>query len=126
MDINEELAGLLGLCWHKFIYTGGYGSSPDKMTRQVKKCSKCGKKANIYGDEYPDFTTDSGKIELLRLMEKRADWPEFLWFLWDKEGIQIGVVYKAFISNKGIPHIYITDTTGLLAKVAVEFLRREK
>jgi hypothetical protein len=114
-DINRELAELLGLCWHEF------NDNPEQ-------CSKCGKWFRGYyvDSPNPDFTTDPGKIELLRLMEKRADWPEFLWFLWDKEGIQIGVVYKAFISNKGIPHIYITDTTGRLAQAAVEFLRREK
>jgi hypothetical protein len=119
MDINEELAGLLGLCWHKFIYTGGYGSSPDKMTRQVEKCSKCGKKANIYGDEYPDFTTDSGKIELLRLMEKREDWLEFA-------EVNFVIQYDDYSYKAFIPVSLMTDTTGLLAQAAVEFLRREK
>jgi hypothetical protein len=105
-DINKELAELLGLCWHRNkiqLYSGG----------EIRySCENCGSM-----DYNPDFTTDSGKIELLRLMMKREDWERF----------------KFQIECQGYDHIpgncvklnLILDTTGLLAQAAVEWLRKE-
>jgi len=92
-DINRELAELLGLCWHEPI--------PDI-------CCKCGSREPFN----PDFTTDPGKIELLRLMMKRDDWPKFAHY--------VGTHNGAF------PLDLITDTTGRLAQAAVEWLRKER
>jgi hypothetical protein len=101
MDINKELAGLLGLCWHKWEYGLDY-------------CIRC--KTAIYTPN-PDFASDSGKIELLRLMMERGDWDAFLAYLYIHQTEDSGMEAMAK---------YITDTTGLLAQAAVEFLRREK
>jgi len=84
-DINRELAELLGM------FVGEYKLSTPNI---------------------PDFTTDSGKIELLRLMMKRDDWPKFAHY--------VGTHNGAF------PLDLITDTTGLLAQAAVEWLRKER
>ena len=118
-EINRELAGLLGLCWHENeIWPCSVGS-------MRMPCSKCGS-----ADYNPNFTTDSGKIELLRLMMKR-------WGEWDCFASKVGIIYytrDGVDSNGGTiesvhfatDNDYILDTTGLLAQAAVEFLRREK
>jgi hypothetical protein len=100
MDINRELAGLLGLCWHKWEYGLDY-------------CIRC--KTAIYTPN-PDFASDSGKIELLRLMRFKVNFQLFL------DSLTIG---ESDLSGM-IPVDYLLDTTGLLAQAAVEFLRREK
>jgi hypothetical protein len=63
-----------------------------------------------------DFTTDSGKIELLRLMMKRKDWPEFL----DKVGW-----CSRWEKHSYLYIDYLTDTTGKLRDAALEWLRKE-
>jgi hypothetical protein len=62
--------------------------------------------------------SDSGKIELLRLMMKREDWDRFVGVLCERN--------KRQIEGYTISLYLITDTTGLLAQAAVEFLRRGK
>jgi hypothetical protein len=104
-DINKELAGLLGIPRHR--------------TGKAGYCEVCGHHSCFKHN--PDFISDAGKIELLRLMMKREDWPEFC--------NSIGHSY----ATKKIPSsayyyiwmVYILDTTGRLAQAAVEFLRKE-
>jgi hypothetical protein len=60
----------------------------------------------------PDFTTDSGKIELLRLMMIREDRIEFFKYL-DKWWIPTNW------------EDLMTDTTGRLAQAACEWLKKE-
>jgi hypothetical protein len=108
MDINKELAGLLGLCWHEYDHWEG----------RYQVC-RCGVK-HFYSDKpvdwaNPDFASDSGKIELLRLMIKRDDWDKFWELLYQEQG---------FHPNFWV--FYLTDTTGLLAQAAVEWLTAQK
>jgi hypothetical protein len=120
MNINRELTELLGLCWHRWEYL--LGNPPN----EVGRCS-CGKFSdvtymewiNIHAHNNPDFASDPGKIELLRLMMKREDWSKFLFTINKIAGITVWGQNFIFVR-------YITDTTGLLARAAVEFLRREK
>jgi hypothetical protein len=116
MDINRELAELLGLCWHEY---------EEKSFEEwnIMVCQKCGVETNGLEAQFsqywnPDFTSDSGKIELLRLMMKREDWPEFLHFVWFKSVYYYNPtsILKAY-SN------LMTDTTGLLAQAARDFLK---
>ena len=70
----------------------------------------------------PDFTTDSGKVELLRLMRKREDWRAFICYLihvasWNPEDWESS--HHHLIET-------ITDTTGLLPKAAVEWMEGRK
>jgi hypothetical protein len=98
-DINRELAERLGIPRHR--------------TGKAGYCEVCGHHSCF--EKNPDFTSDSGKIELLRLMMKREDWPEFC-------GLWAGC---EMMGNFYIHIDYITDTTGRLAQAAVEFLRKE-
>jgi hypothetical protein len=112
MDINKELAELLGLCWHEYDHWEG----------RYQVC-RCGVK-HFYSDKpvdwaNPDFASDSGKIELLRLMMKREDWSKFAVYIWDAEV----VINSQVIPQVAITIIYITNTTGRLAQAAVEFLK---
>jgi hypothetical protein len=106
MDINRELAELLGVL-HEVVIDRDF---PNAL------CA-CGATGCL--KITPDFTSDPGKIELLRLMMKREDWSKFLFTINKIAGITVWGQNFIFVR-------YITDTTGLLAQVAVEFLRREK
>jgi len=113
-DINKELAELLGLHWHEgtekstyanhIICSCGFTFHKDTLKRHIPLCN-------------PDFTTDSGKIELLRLMKEVDNWDGFL--------LDNGALSKHSRSLDCIQVDFITDTTGLLAQAAVEFLRKE-
>ena len=114
-NINRELAELLGLRW----YEATDGIDPKDDWKFIGDDSMA---ATMWGVlDNPDFTTDSGKIELLRLMMKQCkseyDFAQFLF------GLEIHGTYalllRAFIET------YMTDTTGRLAQAAVEFLRKE-
>jgi hypothetical protein len=120
MDINRELAELLGLCWHEYDHWEG----------RYQVC-RCGVKY-FYSDKpvdwaNPNFTTDSGKIELLRLMKNQEDWRDFLssvGYCASIGGFWNGKVYIPKWED-WISVDLITDTTGLLAQAAREFLRKE-
>jgi hypothetical protein len=70
-------------------------------------------------DEVINFESDSGKIELLRLMMKREDWSKFLFTINKIAGITVWGQNFIFVR-------YITDTTGLLARAAMEWLTAQK
>jgi hypothetical protein len=114
MDINRELAGLLGLCWHEIINTYEQTGWNEGF---IYKCQKCNKISNHNEYHNPDFTTGSGKIELLRLMEKHLGKFEFEEFLCE--------VNKDDIYNC-ISVDLIKDTTGLLAQAALEWLTAQE
>jgi len=67
MDKNRFVAEKLGLCWHEY--------DPDYDVY----CKKC--RVSI-GDGNPDFSTDAGAVELLRLMMERPSWWEFISEAW--------------------------------------------
>ena len=106
MDKNRELAELLGLCWHEWDNPVLHG--------QMYQCVLCGIVADI--PWHPDYTSDAGKVQLLREMEKREDWLSFL----NKVGL--GGSYRRRFS---IYIEYILDTTGKLRYAVIEWLKKE-
>jgi hypothetical protein len=114
MDINRELAERLGVHWHKDNGEGFCGEVCDCGLHLYD--IECRSYTPVESQN-PDFTSDPGKIELLRLMMKREDWPQFHLSLFRETAHGR--------MNDFIPIRFITDTTGLLAQAAVEFLRRE-
>jgi hypothetical protein len=104
MDINKELAGLLGLCWHEF-YSPRVGRQP------WENCIRCGEIE--WKCKNPDFTASDGKIELLRLMFAREDWIDFR--------DQYITVY-----GDAVPVDLLLDATGLLAQAAWDWLTAQK
>ena len=91
-ELNKELCGLLGICWHMNIIT-------QCSVGEVRfPCTKCGSvKYN------PDFTSDAGKIRLLRELKNTKDW--------------------YFYAVKLINEVYLLDETGKLAIAARDFLK---
>jgi hypothetical protein len=114
-EINRELTELLGVPRHEIVKWGD-------ECRRWTFCS-CGKRfkshsaARIHARNLNNFTSSDGKIELLRLMDKREDRVEFVQTLY--------LFHQTKRDSIDSILSYITDTTGLLAQVAVEFLRRE-
>ena len=107
-ELNKELCGLLGICWHvprKEIFIKN-----DKM-----ECGKCCQWLRIRpardeneltgGYEFvnSDFTSDAGKIRLLRELKNTKDW--------------------YFYAVKLINEVYLLDETGKLAIAARDFLK---
>jgi hypothetical protein len=109
MNINRELAGLLGLCWHEYDHWEGR-----------KQVCRCGKELWYFDAPVewgnPDFTSSDGKIELLRLMMKHLSEKDFREFN--------SVISCCESAGVCILTDYITDTTGLLAQAARDYLRR--
>ena len=107
---NRQVAEWLGIPWHTLTEQGP-GRPPI--------CSCNGREtiqSQYHLDQNPDFTTDSGKVELLREMMKRDDWEEFYMYV----GCQRLLPY-------GFPPVLIIDTSGLLLNAAWEWLKeREK
>jgi hypothetical protein len=97
-DLNRELAELLGVPHYSWKTKGMDG------------------KDYIHSD--PDFISDPRLV--LREMRKRKDWDEFFAYLLPV-GYNLSYRESAYVLVD-----YITDTTGLLAKAAVEWLRKEK
>jgi hypothetical protein len=108
MDKNKELCELFGLCWHP----GGVWYDGKQYI-----CEKCKQGVDENATNI-DFTSSDGKIELLRLMKEMDNWGEFL--------LDNGAISKYGRHLDCIQIDLITDTTGLLAQAAVEFLRRGK
>jgi hypothetical protein len=121
MDINKELAELLGLCWHE-------PNNPVKYD-EIWLCKYCGVNIlNIPSMQNsdtqftyinPDFTTSDGKIDLLRLMDDgKGRMPRFLKWIVDND--------DSFAPSWLVIADYMMDKNGLLAQAARDYLRREK
>ena len=112
MDKNRELHELLGLCWH----------AEAAEWEDARPTCLCG--MTFLHEQYlenhiinanPDYTTDAGKVQLLREMVKRDDFTRFL------GSIRIDLNYD------DVPYIeilYIIDTTGKLRDMAIEWLKK--
>ena len=100
-DINRELAELLG-----DRYSGH--SAPD---------------GSFVHTSYRNYASDSGKIELLRLMMKRDDWGDFLGTI---GFCRVVTGHGDKIFSDMIHVSYLLDTTGLLAQAAVEWLTAQR
>jgi hypothetical protein len=110
-DINQRICRKLGICYHEADET-------DETGRPI--CKHCKKWMDTLID---DFTDDAGAVELLRIMMRQGDWPEFCEKIgyrgshggvWD--GKHYNPTYEEFIEVK-----YVT-TPGALAEKVDEFL----
>ena len=99
---NKELAEWLGICWHEPIDMRNV-----MVGAPIPICSKCNHNVIDAHRFNTDFTSDSGKVQLLRLM------PE------DFFGVD---QYGRIVLTVD----YITDKTGKLRDACLEWMRREK
>ena len=65
-DKNRFVAEKLGLCWHRAVPDLRIGL-PTRVSIFCP-CGKCGS-----DEDNPDFSTDAGAVQLLRLMMERPD-----------------------------------------------------
>ena len=116
MDKNQELCRLLGLPWHEHV------SQKFMDDLNYSTCS-CGNSFPSIASLYkhlkrmnPDYTSDAGRVRLLREMRKREDWSRFKHDALCMPGYDSG--------HDDIPIYLILNTIGKLRDVVIEWLRR--
>ncbi len=102
---NREVAEWLGICWHIPNYETGRCVKCDIGLAIIMGTTFCGIK-NL------DFTTDAGKVQLLREIMNRDTWQLFR--------------YDILLRDDRVIIGYITDTTGKLLDAVLEFSRSAK
>jgi len=114
--LNKQLCGLLGICWHEEDYLQArhcnIGCSCGFITTRKEELSFHASMSN------PDFTSEAGRVQLLKLMMKIKNYENFgdLWFLfacWDDKENKVYAV----------PTKYLTNDNGAFARAAREFLK---
>jgi hypothetical protein len=115
-ELNKELCELLGICWHEWVTNYGH----DSDTLMCKHCWKYPREVACN----PDFTTDSGKIALLREMEKSRDYLDFICSLWELYAVDDSYGVEDYEEIRFYLRL-ITDDTGKLAAAARDFLKKE-
>ena len=105
MNRDKDIVEKLGGCWHEFnIGVAGY-----------HYCIHC-KVMSIYDFiANPDFTSDAGKIQLLRMMSKREDWYLFVH--------KIGKYNSGHFYSDYVEIDYIIGQTGKLRDAAWKWLK---
>ena len=116
LALSKRACELLGIEWHELV-----NHVPDGIIGDAGKCI-CGKIhfLSTLKKVNPDFTTDAGKVELLRLMRKQEYWEDFKFELavrkHNKESL------NSAINN--VVDCILGDS--LLLKAAVEFMEGRK
>ena len=101
---DRDIVEALGGCWHEF----------NIGIAQYQYCIRC--KISIYDFiAAPDFTSDAGKVQLLREMKEREDWSKFLSHIYCSS-------YRANECSIEWACCLILDTTGKLRDFAWEWL----
>ena len=119
MNKDREIVEALGGKWHSHI-------SQKFMDEDNYFGCSCGNffpsfvaiKQHI-GRKNPDFTSDAGKVQLLRELSKREDWHEFICYMIPVKN------YDSYILSAIDIVKYILDTTGKLRDQAIKWLREE-
>jgi len=112
MNLNRKIHEALGLKWgHDYHVLEAYDDSV-VYTAQCLKCRDT-RDSDLIVEEAacpadPDYTSDAGKVQLLREMGKRKDWEDF-----DR---------SITGHNSALAYILILDTTGKLAQLALDWL----
>jgi len=114
-ELNKELCGLLGICWHEF----NSKDSKRALARSRifggsgRECKKCG--IGIESEkrkDNPDFTSEVGRVQLLKLMADRDDYDDFIGFINRWHWID---TEEAFY--------FMLDDNGAFAMAARDFLK---
>jgi len=125
MDKNKKLCELLGIEWREpyNIKEWEYYLPDDGTPYYTVFDPQDGTEPSLRKiiPENPDFISDSGRIELLRVMEQREDYWNFLHYI--EEG-------NNTITPEGmqVPSFYLTEPQGgtKLVDAVIEFLERSK
>jgi hypothetical protein len=106
---NQEACGYLGICWHEV---------DDEFSLFCNKCRK-----SIWKNPNPDFTDP---VRLLREIEKREDFGEFLYMGLSnlKADINNGIAKVVTGLLTSFVKSYITNTEGALLDAFLEWERQ--
>ena len=80
MNRDKKICEALGICWHKW--------DRPVLHNQMYTCELCGIVSDYHW--HPDFTSDAGKVRLLREMQKRLPvhkWIDFVEYLTGRESV---------------------------------------
>jgi len=124
MNKDRDIVLELGGCWH------------ERISSRLCSCGFVPTGFEIIESHIsynnPDFTSDVGKVQLLREMEKREDWSEFLHSILEdhtNDGNDATGIYFNVPDSWIMLHLFsinlILDTTGKLQDAAWEWLRKE-
>lgn len=108
--LNEECYKLLGLCYHKLF---PYVLDNNECTECIH-CHEIFPWVKFYNAN-TDFTTSEGKIELLKIMEKREDYRDF-----------IITTFGSFDCSHFTLASMLTDDTGKFINAVISFLKTKK
>jgi hypothetical protein len=117
-ELNKELCQLLGICWHEEDCRWDVGSDDKEILRFQCTCKRSSfdkrgftkhcKKSNH------DFTSEAGRVQLLKLIRLRAGFSQFVRDVGNGEG-----EFKAFLLILELFH----DDNGAFAIAARDFLK---
>lgn len=99
----------LGVCWHEWVTN--YGHDSDML--MCKHCWEYPREVN----PNPDFTSEAGRVQLLKLMIKHKDWKNFVWSL--------GFSYFTQSLCAQLLEDYFADDTGKFRDAVYEWLGGE-
>ena len=111
--LNRKLHEAFGHCWHELepIPVEEWDAEPHFF-----KCKKCGYETDDCQEECnPDYVADPRLV--IREMEAARKFPQFMRYLCFGEGI---------CSTVEIAELIAIDTTGKLARLALEWLKGER
>lgn len=114
MTKSEQIARMLGICWHEF-----WTEETDDLSNWGN-CSHC-KKPTWECAKNPDFEgekNDQGRVQLLRLMMERRDWGEFILSLRE---LSRSITYPVYQFDLMIKHYILTD--GPLVDAVISWLK---
>ena len=103
-ELNKELCGLLGLCWHHFM-------------EKEYRCTHCD--APDY-EKNPDFTSEAGRINLLKIIDSLPNGQ--IHRLLAKIN-QLSLDEDGDFIDYAVPVSLLTDDNGAFAIAARDFLK---
>jgi len=116
MNLNRELHEEFGYCWHEWEWSSENGQG-------AWKCRKCGK-LSLERNDNPDYVADP-RLVIREIAKQGSMLDERLKAF--SMYVESGTHSKPYcISAHGLFELVAIDTTGQLARLALDWLREQK
>ena len=114
-DVNKRLCELLGICWH------------EQVDDQTLQCKHCGAPMLFPWHQNPDFTSEKGRIDLLKRIRGMKGLDNFFLFYGEMQREEFGELPMVGLEFTSIfIDSIMLDDNGALARVALEFLEAKE